>query len=129
MWALATALKWFPALLIFVLPPRARLWGFAWLALMGLLTLAVWPVASRQLDIVIDYPRPVRIDYILLAWAAVPWLWSHERWFEVSTWKEQWRSGWGGVRAALTGWWAGPDRLSVAWRTLVLGTRRSLGLA
>ena len=45
MWALATALKWFPALLIFVLPPRARLWGIAWLTLMGILTLAIWPVA------------------------------------------------------------------------------------
>ncbi len=35
MWALATALKWFPALLFLLLPPRARLWGIGWAALFG----------------------------------------------------------------------------------------------
>ena len=129
MWALATALKWFPALLIVVLPPRARLWGIAWLVLMGILTLAIWPVAERQLGIVIDYPRPLRIDYLLLAWAAVPWLWSHPRWLEVSTWREQVSVAWRVSRSAVSHWWSGSDRLAVAWQMLVLGTRRSLGLA
>ena len=41
-----------------------------------LLTLATWPQTLRQLEIVFNYPRPLRIDYMLLAWAAVPWLWS-----------------------------------------------------
>ena len=129
MWALATALKWFPGLLIVVLPPKARLWGIAWLALMAILTLAIWPATERQLGIVIDYPRPLRIDYVLLLWAAVPWLWSHPRWFDASTWREQIGSASRDVRAALSAWWTGSDRVAVAWRSVVLGTRRSLGLS
>ncbi|MFV2063530.1 MAG: glycosyltransferase family 87 protein, partial [Chloroflexota bacterium] len=82
MWALAAALKWFPALLFLILPPRTRLWGVGWVALFAVLTLAVWPSASRQLELVINFPRPLRIDYFLLIWAAVPWLWAHPRWFE-----------------------------------------------
>ena len=128
MWALATALKWFPALLIVVLPPRARLWGVGWLVLMGVLTLAIWPVAERQFGIVIDYPRPLRIDYLLLVWAAIPWLWSHPSWFDLSTWREQVGAAWRDGRVAIARWWSGSDRIAIAWRTLVLGTRRSLGL-
>ena len=86
LWALAAALKWFPALLFLILPARARLWGLAWAALFGLLTLATWPEAVRQLELVIGFPRPLRIDYLLLAWAAVPWLWAHPAWFEWRTW-------------------------------------------
>jgi hypothetical protein len=25
----------------------------------------------------VSFPRPIRIDYLLLLWAAVPWLWRH----------------------------------------------------
>jgi hypothetical protein len=77
-WALAAALKWLPALLIVFMPPRARLWGLAFLAVGVLLTLATWPLTLQQLDIVLNYPRPLRIDYLLLAWAAVPWLWERD---------------------------------------------------
>src|SRR3990170_1828729 len=69
MWALASALKWFPALLFLILPPRTRLWGLAWGALFMILTLAVWPAAVRQLDLMVNFPRPLRIDYLLLVWA------------------------------------------------------------
>ncbi|HVM30924.1 MAG TPA: glycosyltransferase family 87 protein [Candidatus Limnocylindrales bacterium] len=75
-WAIAAAMKWAPALLIFFIPPRARLWGVVALGVMALLTLATFPDMLRQLDVVLNFPRPVRVDYLLLAWGAVPWLWS-----------------------------------------------------
>jgi hypothetical protein len=59
----------------------------------------------------------------------VPWLWSHPRWFETRTWTDQLRAAWDSIRSALARWWSGPDRLAVAWQTIVLGTKRSLGLA
>ena len=37
---------------------------------------ATWPDTLRQLDIVLTYPRPLRVDYMLLAWGAAPWLWT-----------------------------------------------------
>jgi hypothetical protein len=51
-------------------------------ALLGVavvLTLATWPQTLRQIDIVLYFPRPLRLDYLLLVWAAVPWLW-HQPW-------------------------------------------------
>jgi hypothetical protein len=75
-WAMAAALKWLPAFLIFFIPPRARLWGLAALGVMVVLTLATFPDTLRQLDVVLNFPRPIRLDYLLLAWGAVPWLWS-----------------------------------------------------
>ena len=111
-WALATALKWFPLLLFLILKPRTRLWGIAWMLLFGILTLAVWPQVVRQLELVINYPRPLRIDYILLVWAAVPWIWSHPRWFEWRTWGQQARENRDIVRAASTNWWSSPRRVA-----------------
>jgi hypothetical protein len=77
LWALAATLKWFPVLLLIFLPPRARLWGVAGLGVAVLLALATWPQTLTQLDLAINFPRPLRIDYLLLGWAAVPWLWKH----------------------------------------------------
>ena len=48
LWALATVLKWFPAPLWLILPPRARLWGLIWMAVAGILALATWPHSSRS---------------------------------------------------------------------------------
>jgi glycosyl transferase family 87 len=78
LWALGAGLKFLPALLIAFIPRRAWLPGIVSLAVMALLTLATWPDTVRQLDIVLNYPRPVRIDYLLLLWGAVPWLWSRQ---------------------------------------------------
>jgi hypothetical protein len=44
------------------------------LAVLIVLTLASWPQVVRQLDIVLNYPRPLRIDYMILLWGIVPWL-------------------------------------------------------
>ena len=128
MWALATALKWFPALLFLLLPPRARPWGIAWAALFGVLTLAVWPEVVRQLDMVISFPRPVRIDYILLVWAAVPWLWAHPRWFQWRTWGEQVGEIRSIVVASVRAWWHSPRRVAGAWHAAVRQGRHVLGL-
>jgi hypothetical protein len=75
-WALGAALKFVPAVLLVFVPRRAWRPGLAVLAVLAVLTLATWPQVVRQLDIVITYPRPLRVDYMLLAWAAVPWLWA-----------------------------------------------------
>jgi hypothetical protein len=94
LWALATALKWLPGLLIVVLKPRARLWGLAWLGLFVVFALATWPQTLRQLDIVAFYPRPLRLDYLMLAWAAVPWLFA-----------QPWPT-----------WWVQPREIARHWR-------------
>jgi hypothetical protein len=75
LWAVAAAMKWLPALLIVVLPPRARLWGVGFAFVAGLLTLANFPHTLEQIQIALFFPRPLRLDYLLLIWAAVPWLW------------------------------------------------------
>lgn len=129
MWALAAALKWFPALLWLILPPRTRLWGIAWAALFGVLTLAVWPSAIRQLDLVINFPRPLRIDYILLIWAAVPWIWSHPRWFEVRSWPQQLTATRNDVSGSVALWWQSPGRVGAAWVAAVAYTKRLLGIS
>jgi hypothetical protein len=128
MWALAAALKWFPALLFLILKPRTRLWGIAWVGLFGILTLAVWPEVLRQLELVINFPRPLRIDYILLLWAAVPWIWSHPRWFEWRTWDTQVDEARDKVDSTISTWWQGPRRASVAWDASVRHGRHFLGL-
>jgi hypothetical protein len=76
LWALGTALKWLPGMLIIFVPRRSWRLGFAVLAILGVMTLATWPQTLRQIEIALEYPRPLRIDYLLLAWAAVPWLYS-----------------------------------------------------
>jgi len=128
MWALAAALKWFPVLLWLILPPRTRLWGIGWMVLFGILTLAVWPEVVRQLDLVINFPRPVRLDYILLLWAAVPWMWAHPRWFEWRTWPEQARENRDIVVGTIRDWWQAPRRLATAWEAAVRHGRHLLGL-
>jgi hypothetical protein len=87
LWALATVLKWFPAPLWLILPPRARLWGLIWIAVAGILALATWPLTSVQIETAVTFPRPVRLDYLLLLWAAVPWVWARPRLLEPSEWR------------------------------------------
>jgi hypothetical protein len=127
LWALAAALKWFPALLFVILPPRARAWGLVWAALLGLLTLAVWPDVVRQLGLMVSYPRPLRIDYLLLLWAGVPWLWARPAWFEWRSWGDHVRSIADEARRWLVAWWASPHRTREAWDAGVREARAFLG--
>jgi hypothetical protein len=79
LWGLAAWMKWIPALFLFVLEPRARLWGVGWLAASVLLSLATLPLTIIQLDALFGFgPRPVRLDYLVFLWALVPWLWRRE---------------------------------------------------
>ncbi len=77
LWVVAASMKWFPVVLFFFLPPRARLWGVAAAAVALLLTLATWPQTLVQIDLALNFPRPLRLDYLLLLWATVPWFWRH----------------------------------------------------
>ena len=75
LWAFGAALKWVPAFLLVFLPRRTWPWGFLFLGIAAVLTFATWPQTLQQIDIAFNFPRPARIDYLLLLWAAVPWLW------------------------------------------------------
>ena len=75
-WGLATWMKWVPAPLWFVLPPRARPWGLAFLALSGLLSFVMLPLTIVQLQVLFGFgERPLRVDYLVFIWSAVPWWW------------------------------------------------------
>jgi hypothetical protein len=77
-WAIATWMKWFPAPLWILLAPRARTWGLLWLAAAFLLSLITLPLTIIQLQALFGFgPRPIRLDYLVLLWATIPWLWRH----------------------------------------------------
>ncbi|MCY7417878.1 MAG: DUF2029 domain-containing protein [Chloroflexi bacterium] len=129
LWALATVLKWFPAPLWLILPGRARLWGLVWMAIALLLALATWPQTVAQMQAAIAFPRPFRLDYLLLVWACVPWIWMRPRLFDPAEWRplaheivaatqQQGRE----LRSAPR-----PGRAAIAWITLHL--RSMLGIA
>jgi len=104
LWALATWMKWVPAPLWFVIEPRARLWGLLWLAGSALLSLATLPLTIVQLQALFGFgPRPIRVDYLVLLWAIVPWWWRHPRplwWLAPAAWPGltrrfgDWVGGW-----------------------------------
>ncbi len=78
LWAIATWMKWIPAPFWLLLAPRARAWGLGWLAVAGTLSLATLPLTIIQVQVVFGFgTRPIRLDYLALLWAAVPWLWCH----------------------------------------------------
>ena len=93
-WGLATWMKWVPAVVWLVLPARARGWGLGWLALSGLLSLAMLPLTIIQLQALFAFShRPVRADYLVYAWSCVPWWWRLERPFaflHASSWRWAW---------------------------------------
>lgn len=83
LWALATAVKWVPLVFWPILPPATRRWGLIALAVAVLLSLATWPQTLIQIEAAAasgppGFPRPLRIDHLLLIWGAVPWLWQGE---------------------------------------------------
>jgi len=91
-WGLATWMKWVPAVLWLVLPPRTRSWGLIFLALSGLLSLVMLPLTIIQLQALFGFgSRPFRADYFVFVWAAVPWWWRLARPFAFlhpSAWRQ-----------------------------------------
>jgi hypothetical protein len=131
-WAVAAWMKWVPGLLIFVLAPRARAWGLAFLAASAVLTLATLPQTLAQMDAIFGFgPRPIRLDYLVLLWAVVPWLWRREEpfdWVRPAFWRARlarWREA---VRARVSGWRAAPNAADAASRDAVAWVRGFLGL-
>ncbi len=95
-WALATAIKWVPAVFLGILAPRARLHGVLFLAIAGLLTLATLPLTVVQLSVLFAIPRPARLDYLVYLWALVPTIWLRQDpvWFlRPATWRAWARDG------------------------------------
>ena len=69
-------MKWVPALVWFVLPPRTRAWGLIFLAISGILSLLMLPLTIVQLQALFGFgSRPFRADYFVFIWSAVPWWW------------------------------------------------------
>ncbi len=80
LWALATWMKWVPAVVWLVLASRTRRWGLLWLALSVALSLALLPLTIVQFQALFGFgARPVRLDYLVYAWAFIPWLY---RWLD-----------------------------------------------
>lgn len=100
LWALATWMKWVPAPFWFILAPRARGWGVVWLLAAAALSLAMLPLTIIQLQALFGFGgRPIRLDYLVLLWATIPWLWLAPdpiRWLRPTTGRatlDAWRTG------------------------------------
>jgi Glycosyltransferase family 87 len=134
LWGLATWMKWVPALYWIILAPRARAWGLVWLAVAGILSLATLPLTIVQLQALFGFGvRPIRLDYLVLLWAVVPWWWRHRDpvWFLRPS---RWPGLLAGGRVALAhlrqAWQVDPARArrSALW-IVRLRLRAFLGLA
>ena len=132
-WAIATWMKWIPGLFILILAPRARSWGLIWLAVAAILSIATLPLTVVQFQALFGFgARPIRLDYLVLLWALVPWWWRHPDpfWFlRPSRWPGIASALRVRVRAARTAWAA--DRsgaLGRLMRRTRLGLRSYFGL-
>jgi hypothetical protein len=131
-WGLTTWMKWAPAITFIVLAPRARLWGLGWLAVSVLISLATLPLTIAQLEALFAYDRPLlRLDYLVLLWAFVPWLWRREEpfaWLRPTAWRgaggavASWLRAWGRrVRTDPAAGGAAARRGVVDWARALLG--------
>jgi hypothetical protein len=85
LWALATWMKWVPAVAWFILEPRARSFGLVFLCLAILLSIALLPMTIQQFQVLFGFgARPVRLDYLVYLWAFIPWLYRHDLRSEVA---------------------------------------------
>ncbi len=105
LWGLATWMKWVPAPLWLVLPPRARGWGLVYLLLAALLSLVMLPLTIIQLQALFGFGhRPIRADYLVFVWSAVPWWWRLHDPFAIlrpSAWVAAWRR----LSRRAAAWW------------------------
>ena len=54
---------------------RTRRWGLLWLAISIALSIVTLPLTIIQLQTLFGFgARPIRLDYLVYAWALVPWL-------------------------------------------------------
>jgi hypothetical protein len=132
-WALATWIKWFPAPFILVLAPRARGWGVAWLGVAVLLSLATLPLTIAQFQALFGFgSRPIRLDYLVLLWALVPWFWRHPGplwWIHPREWSQAVRRALAAMRRAFGRWRSDPETAAaVARRQVGRRVRTFLGL-
>jgi hypothetical protein len=121
-WATATTFKWVPAVFLPFISPRGRLWGVILLAVAVVLSLITLPATIVQLQVLFAFPRPPRIDYLVFAWAAVPWFWRHPHafwWVRPATWPAIARQA--GATASLwrAHWLRSPERTTVTARRMV----------
>ncbi|HEY4189732.1 MAG TPA: glycosyltransferase 87 family protein [Candidatus Limnocylindrales bacterium] len=132
-WGLATWMKWVPAVLWFVLQPRARGWGLVFLAVFALLSLALLPLTIIQLQVLFGFgQRPVRADYLVYIWSAVPWWWRHRDPFAFlrpRSWREAASFQLARGRRWWTRWRLDPRRTTrQAWTRTRAAIRRYVGL-
>ena len=67
-------MKWVPAVFWPILPGRAEQWGLLWLAVSVGLSVLTLPLTIIQIQALFGFgARPVRLDYLVYIWAAVPW--------------------------------------------------------
>ena len=122
LWMVATTVKWVPALFWLVMSPRGRLWGLAWLLVAVILTAITLPQTLVQLQVLFSFQRPLRIDYLIFIWAAVPWSWRHPeafRWLIPSTWPGAAQAGAAAAKLWRLHWKRSPERTTDALRRVM----------
>ena len=91
LWALATWMKWIPAVFWPILSRGARRWGLVWLAVSVGLSVLTLPLTIIQLKTLFGFgARPIRLDYLVYLWAFVPWLYRRPEPFDflhLRTWR------------------------------------------
>jgi len=75
LWALATWMKRVPVVFWPILPGDAKRWGLIWLAVSIGLSVLMLPLTIIQFQALFGFgARPVRLDYLVFLWSAIPWL-------------------------------------------------------
>ena len=127
-------MKWVPALLWPMLPPRAAAGGLVFLAGSMLLSLAMLPLTIIQLQVLFGFgARPLRADYLVFVWSAVPWWWRLRDPFAflrlASRGARPRGPSWHGPAAGPAGSATTPRATATrAWARLRVGIRRTVGL-
>jgi hypothetical protein len=82
LWAAVTAIKWFPVVFWLVLSPRAKRSGVVFAAIAVALSLVSWQWTLEEVSSITMTGVPhaqsilaLRLDHLVIAWAAIPWLW------------------------------------------------------